>query len=99
MQPIWHHYFGEAAAVLYVVDAAQPAALADAALTLFDLLQHPHLQVKTYSDGDLHAFVAVPLPPACHHHSMHGAHQSHWIEFSSAVADALVLPPDMYSAS
>ncbi|KAF6263824.1 ADP-ribosylation factor family-domain-containing protein [Scenedesmus sp. NREL 46B-D3] len=46
MQPIWHHYYDEAAAVLFVVDAAQTSSLADAAMLLFDLLQDQHLQGK-----------------------------------------------------
>ncbi|WIA21560.1 hypothetical protein OEZ85_000755 [Tetradesmus obliquus] len=46
MQPIWHHYYEEAAAVLFVVDAAQPSRLADSAMLLFDLLQDPQLQDK-----------------------------------------------------
>jgi hypothetical protein len=45
MQPIWHHYYEEAAAVLFVVDAAQPSKLADAAMLLFELLQDAQLQV------------------------------------------------------
>lgn len=50
MQPIWHHYYEEPAAVLFVVDAAQPSRLADSAMLLFDLLQDPQLQVGSTCD-------------------------------------------------
>lgn len=46
MQPIWHHYYAEAAAVLFVVDVAAPEAIAEAAIQLFDLLKQPQLQVR-----------------------------------------------------
>lgn len=45
MQTLWHHYFTEAVAVLFVVDAAAAASLADASTALLSLLQHPDLQV------------------------------------------------------
>ena len=45
MQPIWHHYFAEATAVMFVIDAAAPSSLAGAAMAVFDLLEHQQLQV------------------------------------------------------
>jgi hypothetical protein len=51
MQPIWHHYYEEAAALLFVADAAQPNRLADAAMLLFELLQDSQLQVRWQRRG------------------------------------------------
>eukprot|EP00879_Flechtneria_rotunda_P011623 GHRR01012141.1.p1 GENE.GHRR01012141.1~~GHRR01012141.1.p1 ORF type:complete len:217 (+),score=72.96 GHRR01012141.1:182-832(+) len=46
MRPIWHNYYSEAVAVVFVVDAAAPSALAEATMELFELLQHPTLHAK-----------------------------------------------------
>lgn len=54
MQPLWHHYYSEASAVLFVVDAAAAAKVAEAAIILFGLLQHEQLQVR-------YQIFAVPL--------------------------------------
>jgi hypothetical protein len=53
MQPIWHHYYEEAVAVLFVVDAAQPSRMADAAMLLFELLLDSQLQVGRQRCGCL----------------------------------------------
>jgi hypothetical protein len=45
MLPLWPSYFLEARALVFVIDAAAPGALAQASLELWEALAHPHIQV------------------------------------------------------
>ncbi|KAL6756130.1 ADP-ribosylation factor family-domain-containing protein [Haematococcus lacustris] len=46
MSPIWPDYFSACRAVIFVVDLADAANLAPAAVELYELLQHPDLKMK-----------------------------------------------------
>ena len=46
MLPLWHVYYSECSALVYVVDAADAAALTQAAVELFEMLEHADLAVS-----------------------------------------------------
>ena len=52
MLPIWHAFYAEAAGVIYVVDTSDAPTLAQSAMELTELLQHPQVKVKSSWEVD-----------------------------------------------
>ncbi len=71
MCPLWPQYFEDCHMVVFVIDSADCASIAPAAVELCEVMQHPKLNVRGLSDG----FLDVQKWSLSHAHPAHSLHR------------------------